>query len=70
LRHLKDTLTPGSIIIHEDFSENYSIKYQHEIMSAHWSSKSVTIFTAIVYFRAAPGDPLQHSSYAIISDDL
>ena len=70
LRFLKDSLQPGNIIIHEDFSENYSLKQQREVMTAHWNQASVTIFTVIVYFRQEQGGPLQHISYAIVSDDL
>ena len=39
-------------------------------MAAHWHSDGVTIFTAIGYYRAAPGEPLQHKSFAIVSDEL
>ena len=46
LRHLKDCLPAGEAIIHEDFAENFQLKHQNEIMAAHWSNESVTIFTA------------------------
>ncbi|EDO45444.1 predicted protein [Nematostella vectensis] len=38
-------------------------------MAAHWSNETVTVFTAVVYFKDEKND-LQHVSYAIISDDL
>lgn len=69
LRHLKENLPEGEVIIHEDFSENYSIKQQREIMSAHWASNTVTIFTVMVYYRETAGE-LKFKSYAIVSDDL
>ena len=42
----KNILKPGEIIISKDFSENYSIKHQDEIMSAHWS----TLFCATAHY--------------------
>ena len=47
LRHLKDCLPAGEFIIHEDFAGNFKLKHQNEIMAAHWSNESVTIFTAV-----------------------
>ena len=41
LRRLKETIKPGKVIFQEDFSENFAIKHQSEIMSAHWSSEGV-----------------------------
>ena len=35
LRHLKETIKPGEVIVQEDFSENFAIRHQAEIMSAH-----------------------------------
>lgn len=37
IREMKSKLANGHGILHEDFSENYSMKQQNEIMSAHWS---------------------------------
>ena len=45
-----------------------AIRHQAEIMSAHWSSDGVTIFT--VYYRSTEDGPLEHLSYAIVSDNL
>ena len=58
IKDLKKNLARDEIVLQEDFSENFNIKQQNEIMSAHWhkSKKSddendsqVAIFTAIVY---------------------
>ena len=38
----KNNLKSKEITISEDFSENYSIKHQFEIMSAHWSNEAIT----------------------------
>ena len=69
LRHLKEQLRQDEIIIHEDFSENFQLKHQREIMESHWSNESVTVFTAVVYYKDDNKD-LQHLSYALISDEL
>lgn len=70
LRQLKEQLLPGEVIVHEDFSENYSIRQQREIMPAHWATNGVTIFTVMVYYRATIGEKIQFISYAIVSDEL
>ena len=70
LKYLKKHLKPGHVILHEDFSENYTLKYQREIMQAHWTNASVTLFTAIVYFRKDDNSDLEHISYTVISDEL
>ena len=59
LRHLKNTLPRGSIILQVDFAESYALKHQREIMSAHWANSSVTIYTGMVYVRDAPEEPLR-----------
>ena len=70
LKHLKKNIMPGEIILHEDFSENYTLKHQHEIMQAHWSTHSVTVFTAIVFYRPEEHAELMHVSYSVVSDTL
>ena len=45
------------------------MKHQREVMAAHWSNDTVTLFTAVVYYRSGTGD-LEHKPYAVISDDL
>ena len=69
LKYLKESLQLGEVIIHEDFAENFQMKHQREVMAAHWSNDTVTLFTAVVYYRSGTGD-LEHKSYAVISDDL
>ena len=44
-KHLKEKLVTNEIILQEDFSENFAIKQQGEIMSAHWDQQGVTVFT-------------------------
>ena len=68
LKYLKENLPNDKIIIHEDFSKNFQVKQQREVMASHWTNENVTVFTAVVYYKE--DDELKHSSYAIVSDDL
>ena len=65
---MKDQLQEGEVIISEDFSENYALKQQNEIMTAHWSNESITLFCATVHFKEAGKKRFQH--YVLVSDDL
>ena len=69
LEYLKENLSKGEIIIHEDFAENFQLKHQSVIMAAHWSQETVTLFTAIVYLRGSQ-ENLEHHSYAVVSDEM
>ena len=72
---LKAHLPTNTLLIHFDFSENYSFFYQDEIQSAHWVSKSCTLYTALAYFiykdekRTVPivvvSNYMQHDKYAV-----
>ena len=68
LKQLKNSLKPGEIIIHEDFSENYNLKHQGEVQTAYWATNSCTLFTAVVYYQA--DNELRHQSYTLVSDEL
>lgn len=68
MKNLKNSLRPGEIIIHEDLSENYSLKQQGEIMAAHWKTDMCTLFTVVVYYKA--DEELKHISYTLVSDEL
>ena len=71
LKFLQEHLKPGQVIIHEDFSENFQVKHQNEIMAAHWLTSCVTIFTVVVYYRGeCEPSKLEHQSYAFVSDQL
>ena len=43
-KQAKKNLKPNELIISEDFSENYSLKHQHEIMLVHWSQEELSLF--------------------------
>ena len=65
-RHLKETLSEEEVVVHMDFSENYSCKLATEIQAFHFGSsrKQATIHTIVVYTSGT------HQSYATISDSL
>ena len=75
LRKLKNSLKENEAILHVDFAENFNIKHQKGIMSAHFkqSDKSrVTLFTAIIYMPnkemfsyVVVSDCLEHDKYAV-----
>ena len=52
----------------EDFSENYSLKHQNEMMSAPWSQEQVSLFCATVSYNKDKVKKHQH--YVLCSNDL
>ena len=53
--HLKEHLEENTVIVHVDYSENYSNKEQQEIQSAYFGHETFSIFTACCYFRGHEG---------------
>lgn len=51
IKSLKATLTPQEALVHVDFSENYSVKFNEEIQSYHFggSRTQITLHTSVVY---------------------
>jgi len=68
LQYLKEHLENASIIVQEDFAENYTLRQQNEIMAAHWAPQQVTVFTAIIYYKS--DGELKSASYAVVSSEL
>ena len=60
----KQNLRDDEAILHIDFAENFQIKQQDEIMAAHWVTKSVTIYTAVLNTKS------RATSFALVSDDI
>lgn len=52
---LKETMTKEDCLIHIDFSENYSCKYNSEIQSVHFggSHQQATLHTGVLYVESA-----------------
>nr|CAH7751031.1 unnamed protein product [Callosobruchus chinensis] len=67
---LKKVLKANEIIIHCDFSENYSLKYAEEIQSFHFGGarQQVTLHTVVVYSKA--GSDTVPKSYCTLSESL
>lgn len=65
-RHLKETLAHDEIVVHIDFSENWSCKYASEIQKMHFgaSQRQATIHTGVAYSSGS------YVSFATISDVL
>lgn len=51
IKTLKESLQPNELILHCDFSENYSLKYSQEIQSYHFggSRQQITMHTSVAY---------------------
>ena len=64
IRVLKEQLGENEAVLQEDFSENYLLKQQNEIMSAHWRNDSVSLFTAVLNTQSGS------QSYVVVSDEL
>lgn len=69
--NLKKSLGPNDILIHCDFSENYSCKYSQEVQSLHFggSRNQVSIHTVVVYYYDAEKKETKSKSYATFSDN-
>ena len=63
-KNLMEKLGDAEVILHVDFSENFTIKQQNEIMSAHWDQRGITVFTAVLTTHNGS------QSYAVVSDEL
>ena len=67
-KQAKKNLKEKELIISEDFSENYSLKQQNEIMSAHWSQEELSLFCATAHYLQEGKPTFNH--YVLCSDDL
>ena len=57
IKYLKETLEPDEILIHCDFSENYSTKYSSEIQAIHFGGnrQAISLHTVVVYMKSGEG---------------
>lgn len=67
---LKNNLQSNEILIHIDFSENYSCKYSEEIQSVHFGGarEQITLHTGVLYQKQ--NDVLTTTSFATASKSL
>lgn len=59
---LKEKVDTENIVVEVDFSENFTIKDQNEIQSAHWTHKQATLFTSHAWVGADNNEPMIHWS--------
>ena len=64
---LKQTLEKGEVVVHGDFSENFSFVVQDAAQGFHWDASQCTVHPFVVHWRQ-DGEQ-HHQSYCIISDD-
>ena len=66
LRALKEQLPADEVVIHIDFSENYTCRYGEEVQSVHFgaSHKQATLHTGLYY----KSNPTNVTSFCSISD--
>ena len=65
IRGVKENLKQDELLIHIDFSENYSCKRGEEVQAAHFGNRSqVTIHQGVCY---RPGSPA--NGFVTLSDD-
>jgi hypothetical protein len=68
---MKDNSDDKSIVVQVDYSQNFSVEEQDAIQSAHWSNKSISIFTAhawcgpLNFSFALPSDNITHNKYCV-----
>ena len=63
-RSQKENLEPDQILIHFDYSQNYTCGYQDAVQAAYWSQSTITLFTVVIYRYQ-----LEPKYVVIISDD-
>ena len=57
---LSKTIPQESIVMHLDFSENYSTFFQNEVSSAHWVKNLVTVHPLVVFYNCPSCDGVTH----------
>lgn len=61
---IRNNIKEHEVVMQVDFSENYTIRHQDEVQSAHWGSDQVAIYTSVVW------TPTSKESFAFITDYL
>lgn len=72
IKFLKSQLAEDEILIHCDFSENYSMKYASEIQSFHFggSRQQFSLHTSQIYFKKDSFSNLISQSMCTLSENL
>ena len=53
---LSKKVPPDSVVMHLDYSENYSTFYQQEISSEHWKKNLITVHPIVTYYNCPECD--------------
>lgn len=71
IKSLKQNMSENEILIHCDFSENYSLKYSEEVQSYHFggSRQQISLHTVVTYTRYAE-HKIRTESYCTLSESL
>lgn len=72
IKMLKTKLNPNEVLIHSDFSENYSMKYSTEIQAFHFggSRKQYTLHTSQIYLKKDKYSSVVPQSMCTLSECL
>ena len=70
LKQNRTNLPANEIITWMDFAENYSIRYEDEIMSHHWSQQQVTLHPVVIYLRKTADEDVTIENLCFVSDDI
>ena len=68
---LKTDVTDEKIVLQVDFAENFNLKEQNEIQTAHWNTVPLSIFTAFAWSRkgnfsfALPSLDVSHDKFVV-----
>lgn len=65
---LKERVGAGEVVVHGDFSENYSFIVQDAAQGFHWDTSQCTVHPFVVYWREGEAGTVCHQSYCCISD--
>lgn len=72
IRKVKDGIGEKDVVIHMDFSENYSCKYGREIQSAHFggSKPQLSLHTVVIYYKCPKTMNVESKSFCTVSSCL
>ena len=66
MRRLKENLGEHELLIHMDFSENFTCAESRDnVQSSYWGKKGITLHPIVVYYRE--GGEVRHKSYVCVS---
>lgn len=72
LDEIKGKLKEQDLLIHMDFSENYSCKYASEVQSSHFGASKIQIslHTVVVYYYSKESKTVENKCFATVTENL